>query len=91
MVTDNRRQVKVDKQLDDVTVTNALLIRFSHLYQLEVERITASPIVLPGGHSFVCSYTLFFVTVTPRDASSRASPLRIPVLQPDARNPPRSK
>ena len=34
---DNRRQIEVDKQSDDVTVTNALLIGFSRLYQLEVE------------------------------------------------------
>ena len=38
MFADNRRQIKVDKQSDDVTVTNdTLLIGFSRLYQLKVE------------------------------------------------------
>ena len=34
---DNRRQVEVDKQADDITVTNSIIIGFSELYRLEVE------------------------------------------------------
>jgi len=34
---DNRRQIEIDKQADDVTVTNAAVIGFSPLYQIEVE------------------------------------------------------
>ena len=83
MFADNRRKIKVNKQSDNVTVTNdTILIGFSRLYQLKVERrVTASPIILLGGHSLVYSCTPFFVTVTPRETSSRTSPSRISVLK----------
>mmetsp|Transcript_16092 Transcript_16092/g.46366 ORF Transcript_16092/g.46366 Transcript_16092/m.46366 type:complete len:1757 (-) Transcript_16092:207-5477(-) len=34
---DNRMQIEVDKQADDITVTNALVVGFSDLYQMESE------------------------------------------------------
>lgn len=37
IVADNRVQVEIDKQADDVTLTNSLIIGYSPLYQLEVE------------------------------------------------------